>query len=150
MPYNGNVMGGRFVLATKDPREDSEGYKARFIIQGFKDKEKDLLINEASNVGIPGIRLLFALAGILGLQVWSDDVQQAYIQGGELDRLVYLNPKMNARFFYLSQDESLQVVKPLYGLTDSGDRWDKMLKGFLKEELSCRPSEMDPSLMTWC
>ena len=61
-----------------------------------------------------------ALATILGFDVWSLDVKQAYVQSAsELQRKVFFRPtELN-----LDSNELLQIIRPLYGLTDSGDYW---------------------------
>lgn len=41
IPDNGNVLGSRFVLSIKNTETDQEIYKARYVVQGHKDKEKN-------------------------------------------------------------------------------------------------------------
>ena len=43
MPKNANILGGRFVLAIKDEGTKDEVWKARFVVQGYRDKLKRLL-----------------------------------------------------------------------------------------------------------
>jgi hypothetical protein len=38
MPENPNIMGGRFVLTIKDAGTSKKIYKARYVVQGFRDK----------------------------------------------------------------------------------------------------------------
>jgi hypothetical protein len=48
------------------------------------------------------------------------DVRQAYLQAAsDLKRYIFIRPDV----LELTQDELLQVIKPLYGLSDSGDYW---------------------------
>jgi hypothetical protein len=66
------------------------------------------------------IRLLLSLAAIVGFKVWSNDVSQAYIQASvPLLRDVYIRPDC----LDLRQNELVRLIKPLYGLGDSGDYW---------------------------
>jgi hypothetical protein len=56
--------------------------------------------------------------------MWSTDIKQAYLQSAEdLKREIYVRPDVTK----LPPDELLQVVKPLYGLADSGDYWHETL-----------------------
>jgi len=38
IPENANVLGGRMIMAIKNPDTELERYKARFVVQGHKDK----------------------------------------------------------------------------------------------------------------
>jgi hypothetical protein len=48
MPENPNIMGGRFVLTTKDSGTSMEIYKARYVVQGLRDKKKTSLVHDES------------------------------------------------------------------------------------------------------
>jgi hypothetical protein len=62
--------------------------------------------------------LLLALSAVLGFEIWSMDVRQAYLQAAsDLKRDIFIRPDV----LKLTQDELLQVIKPLYGLSDSGE-----------------------------
>ena len=55
--------------------------------------------------------------------VWSTDVKLAYLQSSEpLARRVFVsNPALE---FELHPDECLELLRPLYGLSDAGDLWN--------------------------
>lgn len=40
IPPNSNILGGRIILAIKNPSTPTERYKAQFMIQGHKESEK--------------------------------------------------------------------------------------------------------------
>ena len=46
--------------------------------------------------------------------------------------------------FYLKEDMALQLLKPLYGLSDSGDIWYKRLDAHIKSDLKTVPCKVDP------
>ena len=64
------------------------------------------------------------LATLLGFEVWSTDVKEAYLQSAsDLRRDVFIRPEI----LELDQKELIQIVKPLYGLADSGDYLNETL-----------------------
>ena len=92
IPENANVLGGRMIMAIKNPDTELERYKARFVVQGHRDKEKDILIHTSKTVKYRSKRLMCAIAAILGFNIWNQDVTQAYIQGHPVTRDVYVKP----------------------------------------------------------
>jgi hypothetical protein len=77
MPENPNIMGGRFALTIKDSVTSKEIYKARYVVQGFRDKKKTSLVHDASTSKQQSTKLLIGLAAIFGHQIFSTDVTQA-------------------------------------------------------------------------
>lgn len=47
-------------------------------------------------------------------------------------RDVFINPPKE---FKISQDKLIKHIKPLYGLCDGGDYWERTLKNNLQKEL---------------
>ena len=122
LPDNGrgeNVVPSRFVLALKHEDGRTKA-KARFVMGGHRhgDKGKATQINNARNISAVGVRLLLALASILGLQVYTEDVRQAYLQSASaLRRRIFTKPDhtvLSARlagcqqFLQLGKNEFLQ------------------------------------------
>lgn len=64
---NANILGGRFVLAIKDAGADKEIWKARFVVQGFRDKLKEFLVHDTSTARQHSTRVLVGLASISAL-----------------------------------------------------------------------------------
>ena len=90
------------------------------------------------------VRILIGLAAIFGFRLFSTDVTQAYLQSAErLMRDVYIKPNGE---FELSKDQLLKLLKPLYGLADSGDYWGKTFSQHLTDDLGMKPCVCDPAL----
>jgi hypothetical protein len=71
-------------------------------------------------------------------------VRQAYLQSSEnLKRKVYLKP---SKEFELPSDHFLELLKPLYGLSDSGDYWNETITRHLKEDIEMSTISGDMSL----
>ena len=144
VPCDANVLGGRFVLSIKNKDTQEEAYKARFVVQGHTDAEKNLLVHSSPNLKQSSIRLLLAQAATFGFQIWSQDVRQAYLQSAErLMREIYVRP---TKEFKLSHDQLLRLLKPLYGLADSGDYWHITFSSHLRRDLQMIPTLNDLSL----
>ena len=144
VPEDANILGGRFVLSIKNKNTGEEIYKARFVVQGHKDADKGLLVHTSSNLKQSSIRVLLCLAALFGFNVWSQDVSQAYLQSAEkLMRDIYVKPTKD---FHLSKDSLLKLLKPLYGLSDSGDYWHATFTRHLRDELHMTPTVSDSAL----
>jgi len=121
VPADGNIISGSFVITIKDVETDNPRFKARFVAHGNKDSEKHQLVHSTTTVRPSSVRLLIALAAILGFDIWSEDISQAYLQSAsELLRDVYMKPN---RQLDIPAGHILKLLRPLYGLADSGDYW---------------------------
>jgi hypothetical protein len=138
-----NILPSRFVLAIKRGENGNEILKARFVVGGHRDRLKDDLVHIASTVRHSHVRMIFALAAILGFDVWTSDVRQAYLQAATpLLRDGYIKTDVIS----LAQDEVLRLLKPLYGLSDSGDYWSKTLSDFHAQQLRLEQATGDFAL----
>lgn len=50
VPQEANILVGRFVHAFKDPRTKYERSKARFFVQGYREKDKSSLVLASPNL----------------------------------------------------------------------------------------------------
>ena len=149
VPPGANILGGRFVLAIKEKGTEDEKYKAHFVVQGHTDTEKNILVHNTTTLKQSSVRMLVAIAAIFGFKLWSQDVSQAYLQSAEkLMREVYLKPNRRdaEKHFHLNEKQLLRLLKPLYGLADSGDYWHVTFANHIKNDLEMIPSTGDLSL----
>ena len=144
VPQDCNVMSSRIVLTIKDKDTDEERYKARFVVRGFNDKLKEVMVHQSPNLSQDGTRMLFCLASILGFEIWSVDVSQAFIQSASDNmRPVFCKGPDEME---LDASEVLQLMKPLYGLCDSGDRWAHTLRHHHTSDLGMLSLASEPAL----
>lgn len=144
VPADAKMLSGRFVLTVKNANTDEEVYKARYVVQVHRDKEKKFLVHDSTNLRQRSNRLLVAIAAIFSFRIWSHDVRKAFLQSAEkLTRKVFLKP---SKEFELSEGQLLELLKPLYGLSDSREYWNRTMTNHLKRDLDMKPLDGDLSL----
>ncbi|KAA8493217.1 Copia protein [Porphyridium purpureum] len=116
VPAGANIMRLKWVIKKK-----GEKVKARAVVLGHVDKEKDDLVRDAPVIQTVSIRLLIVAAQILGLELYSRDAIQAFLQSEwELIRDVYLIPPPEA---VCGNNAFWKLVKPMYGTVDAPNHW---------------------------
>ena len=137
-----NVVPSKFVLAVKNTNGE-ERYKARFVLRGFLDSEKHLQVHYGRTLDKTNVRILLAIAAVLGLDLWSEDLVQGYLQSAEaIKRKTFVKPEGIS----LGKSEFLQLVLPLYGICESGDYMSKSLSEFITRRLKFKSTPSDPNL----
>lgn len=94
------------------------------------------------------LRVILAVGALMGFDVWSLDVRQAFLQSvldNDAMRPVYLEGPDE---LCLSEDELLRLMTPLYGLIDSGDLWNATLRHHHVEDLGMCDFPTDPSIFS--
>ena len=144
VPKDANKLSGRYFLAIKNVETEKPVFKARFVVQGHRDKDKNIIVHNSTNLRQSSTRLIASLAAVHIFRIWSHDVSQAYLQSSEkLMRKVYLRPPKELN---LSSDELIEIIKPLYGLPDAGDYWDRTMADHLRRDLNMVPTYDDIAL----
>ena len=109
------------MIAIKDLEADNPIFKVRFVAHRHRDAEKHNLVHDSTNVRQSSVRIVIALAAIMGFEVWTEYISQAYFQSaGKLLREVYLRPNKHLQ---APVGSILKLLQPLYGLADSGEYW---------------------------
>ena len=77
--------------------------------------------------------------------IWVVDVKLSYLQSDKqlIRKMFITNP---APELELSPEECLELLKPIYGLVDSGDEWNQTLDDHLQIDLKMTSTIIDPSL----
>ncbi|GJT05530.1 zinc finger, CCHC-type containing protein [Tanacetum coccineum] len=99
-----------------------EKFKARLVIQGFKQKSGiDYFDTYALVARISTIRLLIAMASIHNLIIHQMDMKTAFLNG-ELEEEVYMNQPQG---FIMPGNENkvCKLIKSLYGLKQAPKQW---------------------------
>lgn len=145
IPKDANLLPGRFVLAIKSKSTGEILFKARYVIGGHRDKYKALIVHASCTIQPSSIRLLLALAKMLDFDIWTADARQAFLQAFlPIGREVYI--KNPVKEFNLNSNQCLKLLRPLYGLADSGDLWYARIDEHHRKELKMKASKLDPAL----
>lgn len=144
IPPDANVLPGRFVLAIKT-NDGVVKYKARFVIGGHRDSMKHLIVHISQNIQPVTVRLSVSLASIHDFSVWISDVRQAYLQSKKpLTREIFIKKLLPE--FELNKGLAVQLLMPLYGLSESGDHWFETLDDHHCRELGMCTLRSDPAM----
>lgn len=121
VPPGSNVIGTRIILSLKHHGTPDQMWKARLVTQGCLDRDAENVLSDSATVAAYSIRIVIAVALLMGWPLRSKDARRAYLQGDDLSRDMYARlPKQLRRVFsgYL-----FHIVKPVYGLKEAGAYW---------------------------
>lgn len=109
----------RFVLAIKEDDRPRETWKARPMVQGFRDNMKTSLVHDKCNARAQAVRVFVSTATSLIFEVFAIDICQAFPQSAKnlLADVYNKSPKE----LEVQSGNRRRLLKPLFGPTDSGD-----------------------------
>ncbi len=75
LPDDANMITGSVVLTIKDVELNAPTFN------DYRDAEKNQSVHDYTTARQSSVRLQVALASVMGFDVWTDDISQAYLQG---------------------------------------------------------------------
>jgi hypothetical protein len=140
------VVGSRFIYTHKDLGGGETKPKARLVAKGFQDPDKDTLTCAAPTAHKSSLRLALAICAMMGWSPNSIDIKTAFLQGEPIQREVYLRPPREA-----GEPPNIlwRLLKSVYGLIDSPERWFAKVKSVLVGELGGKQCTLDPAVFVW-
>ena len=141
------ILKSKLVLAFKDTNTTDEKKKARLVAQavGKIDKDKKLLFTYSPTVTRASIRIMLCIPTRLNLRVYLRDISQAYVSSeAKLLREIYIIPPKELK---LDSDILWKVIRPLYGLPESGVIWFETYVGHHHDKLGMKSAEVDPCFL---
>lgn len=145
IPHNTRVFGSRFVDELKRA-ERGLRRKSRLVAQNYSDEGATQIPTKAPTIQRATQRLVMSLAAsIEDMTPFIRDVTQAYVQSrSKLERDVYIKAPTELD---LPPDTVLKVVKPLYGIPESGLHWYLTYVGHHIDKLNMTRATSDPCLL---
>ena len=109
-------------------------YKARLVARGFTQVYGiDFEENFAPTLRLESLRMLMAFAAYFGFEIEQMDVPDAYLKGN-LTETIYMEIPQGYEIPHNQKHEDLvlHLLRPLYGLKQSGREWNTKAKKHLK------------------
>ncbi|CAK9820302.1 Retrovirus-related Pol polyprotein from transposon TNT 1-94 [Anthophora plagiata] len=132
-PNNKKVLSNRWVFKTKiNQNGEIEKYKARLVARGHTQQygiDYEDVFAPVARYEI--IRALLAASVNEEMYVHQMDVISAYVQGELNDEIYMEQPEMFIQ--NKNKDKVCKLLKPLYGLKQSGREWYRKLDKYIKE-----------------
>ena len=145
------IFNSRFVDETKNKGTDKELQKSRLVVQAYNDDEKHVILTQSPTIQRISQRIVLSIAAmtIETTGLYLRDISQAYVQSTTLlNRDFYINPPRElARELNLKESSVLKVLRPLYGVLESGNHWFKTYYSHYVRELKMEQSTYDPCLL---
>ena len=122
-----NYVTGRWVLNIKaDKQGNFPNAKARWVLRGFQDKQKEYQQRDSPASTRPGFRMSCQMAASKSWNVSHIDLKTAFLQGhskGVNRDSVYQLPPEGGPLSYVAA----KLKKPVYGTYDAPRRWWNVL-----------------------
>lgn len=145
IPPGVRIFKSRFVDTLKLAGTPQAFEKSRLVIQGYNDSAKSEVLTQSPTIQRSSQRLLFPIALIKGLDFYTRDITQAYIQSKtSLSQNTFVTPPVE-----LNQPPNvlLKILKPLYGIAEAGTHWFQTYHSHHTNKLSLTQSSFDPCLL---
>ena len=134
LPTGRKVITCKWVFKIKyNPDGTIHRYKSRLVARGFTQLESiDYHETFAPTLRLESLRLLFAIAGYLGLLIHQLDVDNAYLNS-DLEEEVYMELPPGFPVTMRTRRMVLRLRKGLYGLKQSARIWNQRFAGEVKK-----------------
>lgn len=132
LPSRRNLISSHhFFQIKKDGDGDNLKLKCRLVPHGNRDRDKDSVRKDSSSAQFIVIRVVLSILVLLGFSFGSIDIKSAYLQGGNIQREIYMRPPQG---WTSSPFIVWKLRKYAYGLSESGRIWQLVLEDWLSSQ----------------
>lgn len=131
VPRGANVISSHTLFKVKSHEEDRLEMKARFVLHGNRDKQKDDIRKDSAAADMIVFRLVLSLALILGFIFGIADIKCAYMQSGPANRDIYVRPPKEWKS---TRGMLWKLLKLAYGIVEAGRQWLTTIETWMTED----------------
>lgn len=132
MPRDANLLSTHFVFKIKKTEQDERMLKARLVVHGNRDEEKDEVRKDAIAADMMMTRLVLALGMIMNFSFGVADIKGAFMQSGPAHRDIYIIPpaayKSRRKVYW-------KLLALAYGVCDAGRQWLKTSDSWIIKDM---------------
>jgi transposase InsO family protein len=151
VPIGIRIFDVRFVDEIKNPGTEKAFEKSRLVVQAYRDDEKHTVLTQSPTIQRVSQRIILCIGAMRPgkIRLYLRDISQAYVQSNTLlIRGFYVRATGElARLLGVEEGTILQIMRPLYGIPESGNHWFHTYHSHHTTELGMEPSTYDPCLL---
>lgn len=125
-----NVVSLRWVLTNKPLDTGGTKKKARLVVRGYEDVDKDAIERRSPTISKESLKLLVSFLAANQFTPNKIDVKGAFLQSDSLDRVICVKPPKEAG---CDSETVWQLNKGVYGTGDAARCWFNTLSSRAKE-----------------
>ena len=128
VPRNSNIISSHALFKIKESEDDSLVMKARFVLHGNRDREKNDIRKDSASADMTIFRLVLSLGVILNFTFGVADIKGAYMQSGPAKREIYVRPPKD---WTTTRHTLWKLLKLPYGIVEAGRQWLKTIEEWM-------------------
>ena len=123
------------VYKLKSEEDGSRKMKARIVLHGNYDDDKESQRSDSSNAPLFVVRMLLSLVTFMGFRLGTAHFKGAYLQSGPITRDIYLPPPRDwCSLMGLCRGLLWKLLKLSYGIVEAGRQWQKVVEQWMLSE----------------
>lgn len=123
LPRNANIISSHFVYKIKTDESGTKKLKARLVIHGNRDDDKDIIRKDAVAANLFITRLLLSIGTLLRFSFGVADIKGAFMQSGPITRVLFVKPP---KLLQSNRNIYWKLKKLPYGVADASRQWLKV------------------------
>ena len=114
--------------------------RARLVARGYEDNQ--IFQKDSPTISKSALKTVMAITASKEWNIKTTDIKSAFLQGKEMERIVYLKPPKEAN---VKEGIIWKLKRCLYGLNDAARQFYQSVVDCLKN-VGCKQSQLDPAL----